>query len=188
MNHLLHVGLLLVLTVAVRAQLHPATGVPPTASGSAVLFSRSDHAQLIAVVLHAQPCHQRHTSMGGVGLELRGIYIDSGLLWLVFRGVNHSAIDFRPATMHIDIRDKHALKRRALQERPLTPVIRWEASVVAADSTVLFCYGLVPRIPGKRQELHIEWMERIGDRRLLLEVSAAAILTARRLMSGAHKN
>ena len=135
-------------------------------------------AQPVAAILQAGPCHQQHTSMGGVRLELRGIYIDSGLLWLVFRGVNHSAIDFRPATMHIAIRDRQALKRRALQERPLKPVIKYEPSVVQADSTVLFCYGLVPRIPGRKQELGIEWMERNGDRRLLLRLSAKSILTA----------
>lgn len=180
MNHILNVSLLLLITLAVRAQFIPGSGVP--------LTSATGHAKRIPAILQAKPCHQRHTSMGGVALELRGIYIDSGLLWLVFDGVNHSAIDFRPATMHIYIRDKRALKRRALQERPLTPVIRYEPSVVAADSGVLFCYGLVPRIPGRKQELTIEWMERNGDRRLKLHVSAEAILTARRLSSGAHKN
>ncbi|HEV2483192.1 MAG TPA: DUF4138 domain-containing protein [Puia sp.] len=171
MNHILNVGLLLLVTLVVRAQ-----------------FSAPGHTKEISAILQAKPCHQQHTTMGGVGLDLKGIYIDSGLLWLVFRGVNHSAIDFRPATMHITIRDKHALKRRALQERMLTPVIRYEPSVLAADSTVLFCYGLVPRIPGRKQELEIEWMERNGDRRLQLQVSAAAILTARRLIPGVHKN
>ena len=170
MNHLLIAGLML-LTLVVRAQVH---SVP-------------DHLSLVANVLQSKPCRPRHTTMGGVGLELRGIYIDSGLLWLVFRGVNHSAIDFRPAPMHVAIRDKRALKRRALQERLLAPVIRDEPSVIAADSTVLFCYGLVPRIPGRKQELSIEWMERNGDRRLQLHVPASAILTARRLLSAAPK-
>jgi len=178
MNHILNAALFLLLTLAARAQLHPANSATPAPG----------HANLISAVLHARPCHQRHTSTGGIGLELRGIYIDSGLLWLVFRGVNHSAIDFRPAAMHIDIRDRRSLKRRALQERPLTPVLKSDPSVLSPDSTVLFCYGLVPRIPGKRQKLSMEWMERNGDRRLQLQVSAAAILTARRLSSVAHKN
>ena len=126
MNHILSVSLLLLITLAVRAQFVPRSGVPLTPTPG--------HTKEIPAILQAKPCHQRHTSMGGVGLELRGIYIDSGLLWLVFRGVNHSAIDFRPATMHIAIRDRHALKRRALQERPLTPVVRYEPSVVAYPS------------------------------------------------------
>src|SRR6185312_17227584 len=130
MNHILTAALLLLLTLAARAQFHPANGAMPAPG----------HANLISAVLHAKPCHQRHTSMGGVGLELRGIYIDSGLLWLVFHGVNHSAIDFRPATMHIEIRDKRSFKRRALQERLLTPMLKSEPSVLSADSSVLFCY------------------------------------------------
>lgn len=173
MNHILTAALLLLLTLAARTQ-----PVPPVPR----------HVNLISTVLHSKPCHQRQTIIGGIKLDLRGIYIDSGLLWLVFRGVNHSAIDFRPATMHICIRDIRSLKRRALQERSLTPVIKYEPSVLLADSAVLFCYGLVPRVPGRRQELSIEWMERNGDRRLQLRVSAAAILTARRLPSVAHKN
>jgi hypothetical protein len=157
-------------------------------TGALLLILFAGHSQPFATILQASPYHQRHTTMGGMRLDLRGIYIDSGLLWLVFRGANHSVIDFRPATLRIAIRDKHALKRRALQERPLTPVIKYEPSVVQADSTVLFCYGLIPRIPGRKQELGIEWMEKNGDRRLLLHLPATSILTARKVSPPAQKN
>ena len=184
MKSLLFISTILLFTILANAQpTHtqpaPADGAQPVPTGKS---------QPISAILQASPYHQRHTEMGGVRLELRGIYIDDGLLWLVFRGVNHSAIDFRPATMHIAIRDKHALKRRALQERPLTPVIKYEPSTVQADSTVLFCYGLIPRIPGKKQELGIEWMEKNGDRRLLLRLSASSISTARKVSPTRAKN
>lgn len=167
-----------------------------------MMIAFSGHAQRVGVVsdmpngtsaeikaLLAAPVHYgRYAEMGRVRLELRGVYIESGLLWLVFRGINRSAIDFRPATMRIAIRDKHAFRRRALQERSLPLLVGYEPSVLRADSAVLFCYGLTPRVPGRRQEIFIEWMERNGDRRLLLHVPASAVLTARKIVASAQKN
>jgi hypothetical protein len=139
------------------------------------------HGGVPAEVLKAKPCCSRRASNAGVRLELTGIYIDSSLLWLVFRGVNRSAIDFRAGRMRFVIRDRHALKRRALQELRLVPLVRQEETTVWADSAVTLYYGLTPRVPGKRQELVIEWAERNGDRRMLIRVAARDLLTARRL-------
>jgi hypothetical protein len=187
MKQMLSIGAMLLVIFVGRAQ-SPAGDHAQRPTANQAQPAPSTNTQPVAAILQANPCHQRHTEMGGVRLDLRGVYIDRGLLWLVFRGVNHSAIDFRPATMHIAIRDKYALKRRALQERPLTPVIKYEPSVVRADSTVAFCYGLIPRIPGKKQELSIEWMEKNGDRRLLLRLNATSILTARKVSPAVQKN
>lgn len=134
-----------------------------------------------ARVLRAAPCSSRHAVSGGVRLELTGIYIDSALLWFVFRGVNRSAIDFRAGGMRFLVRDRHAMKRRALQELRLVPLVRREVAVIRADSAVQLCYGLTPRVPGRAQELVIEWVEKNGDRRMQLRVPASALLRARRL-------
>jgi Domain of unknown function (DUF4138) len=172
MKRIVFVGLILLVTLVSHAQ-EVVVGVP---------------AGTIAHVLEAPPYHERQTTTGGVRLELTGIYIDSNLLWVVFRGINRSAIDFRPGSMRFAIRDKKALKRRALQELPLSCVVRSEPPLLQADSTIRLAYGLVPRVPGKNQELRIAWVERNGDRRLLLRVPANIILTARRLSAAGHKN
>ncbi len=132
-------------------------------------------------VVDAGSCCSRHVSSGGVRLELTGVYIDSSLLWFVFRGSNASAIDFRVGGMRFIIRNRRALKRRALQELRFVPVMRQEAAMIRSDSTVRLYYGLMPRVPGKRQELVIEWVERNGDRRMQLRVPARSLLTAHRL-------
>lgn len=163
--------------VEVRGHLNGLPG--PVVSPGAL--AGSGFGGIPASVLTARPCCSRHAISGGVRLELTGVYIDSTLLWFVFRGTNRSAIDFRAGSMRFFIRDRRALKRRALQELRLVPMVRFEAPVLFADSTVrLFC-GLAPRVPGRRQELVIEWMERNGDRRMQLRVPARILLTAHRL-------
>ena len=132
-------------------------------------------------VMDARPCLSRRAGSGGIRLELTGTYIDSSLLWFVFRCANSSAINFRSGGMRFVIRDRRALKRRALQELRLVPVVRQEAALLRADSTVRLYYGVIPRVPRPRQELMIEWVERNGDRRVQLRVPARILLTAHRL-------
>lgn len=146
-----------------------------------LLFLATLHAQVADRVLQARPFCMQRVSSGGIRLQLTGIYIDSSLLWLVFRAGNQSAIDFRAGSMRFFIRNKHAMKRRALQELRLSPLVRREAILLRSNSTVSLCYGLVPRVPGKHQELVVEWVERNGDRRMQLHVRAAALLRARKL-------
>lgn len=136
---------------------------------------------VVTRVLNASPCCSRHAVSGGVRLELTGIYIDSSLLWFAFRVVNRSAIDFRAGGMRFVVRDRHAMKRRALQELQLVPLVRREAAVIRADSAVRLCYGLTPRVPTRNQELMIEWVEKNDDRRMQVRVPASSLLRARRL-------
>jgi len=146
-----------------------------------LLLFAAARAQVADRVLHARPWCSLHAVSGGVRLELRGVYVDSSLLWFAFRASNYSAIDFRAGSMRFTIRDKRSLKRRALQELNLAVVVRREIGLLRADSSANSCYGLIPRVPGKKQELVVEWMERNGDRRMQLRVPARYFLTARRL-------
>ncbi|HEV2478080.1 MAG TPA: DUF4138 domain-containing protein [Puia sp.] len=168
MKHFSVLGIVVLLAVGVRGQrgVQGAFGTGGRVPGQ---------------VISARPSCSRHASSGGVRLELTGVYIDSSLLWFVFRGTNGSAIDFRAGGMRFAFKERRALKRRALQELRLVPVVRLEAPVVRSDSAVRLYYGLVPRVPSTRQELVIEWVERNGDRRMQLHVPARILLTARRL-------
>lgn len=134
-----------------------------------------------AMVLAARPWMSRHVSAAGVRMELRGLYMCGGLLWVWLRAENRSAIDFRGNVVRFGIRDKHAVRREAVQEIRLVPVVSRGPSVLCADSTASFCYGLAPRVPGRKRELVIEWGERNGDRRMRLRVRGKYVLRARRL-------
>ena len=114
-------------------------------------------------------------------MELRGVDVCEGMLWLAFSATNGSAIDFRANAVRLVIRDRKALKRRALQEIALPVVFRQEPSVLRSDSTVKFCDALAPRVPGKEQELVVEWMERNGDRRVVVRVPVKRVLRARKV-------
>lgn len=140
-----------------------------------------DREKWAAAVLGAGPSHPVRVAAGGVRLELRGIYVCESLLWLSFRAENRSAIDFRADPVRFSIRDRRAFKRRARQEIPLWPVYRKGPGMLQSDSTVSFCDALVPRVPGKEQELVVEWVERNGDRRVRLRVKVGRLLKARKV-------
>ena len=118
---------------------------------------------------------------GGVRLELRRVWVSEGRIWLGFKAWNRSAIDFRADPVRFAIRSRRAFKRRALQEIRLVPVVRQEPRILRSDSTISFSDALAPRVPGKGQELVVEWVERDGDRRVRVRVKAKKLLKARKV-------
>lgn len=146
-----------------------------------------DRNREVATVLGAEASRVLVAAASGVRLELRGVYVLDGLLWFSLRVRNGSVLDWRGNAMRFSIRDRRVLRRRARQELPLAAVVRREGLVVSADSTVALCYGLMPRLPGKRQELVLEYGERNGDRRLSLRLRAKDILNAKKLKDYANR-
>jgi hypothetical protein len=134
-----------------------------------------------ARVMGAPLSHPVTAWTGGVRVELRGVYMCDGLLWLAFAASNRSAIDFRGNAVRVEMRGRKAFKRRACQELGLRVVWRGEPGVLKADSTVRFCVAMVPRVPGKEQEIFIQWVERDGDRRVVMRVRGKRVLRARRV-------
>jgi Domain of unknown function (DUF4138) len=137
--------------------------------------------QEVQKVIGAKACFVRGVTSGGIRLVIRGIYVDEGLMWVSMRAANRSAIDFRAGAIRFVIRDKHTLRRRAVQEMSLAVVVRKEMTVLRADSVGWLCDGLVPRVPGHGQELVVEWGERNGDRRLRVYIPGRDLLRARKL-------
>lgn len=147
--------------------------------GQGVALARGGHLDSVAARVMAAPLsHPVRVSTGGVNLEWRGLYMSQGLLWLSFRAVNHSAIDFRGDAVRVYIRDRRGVRRRAVQERALRPVYRSGTGVMAAGGAISFCVGLVPRVQGKGEELVVEWVERNGDRRMMAAVRGKRVLKA----------
>jgi hypothetical protein len=136
---------------------------------------------LAARVLDAPPSHPVRVSAGGIRVELRGVYMGGGLLWLAFGSANRSSVDFRGNAVKVEMQERKAYRRRARQEVGLRVMYRQEPVVLKADSTVRFCVAVVPRVPGKEQEIVIQWVERDGDRRIVLRVRGKRVLTAKRV-------
>jgi hypothetical protein len=136
---------------------------------------------VVTRVLGAPPSHPVAAWNGGVRVELRGVYMCDGLLWLSFDAANRSAIDFRGNAVRVEMLGRKAFKRRASQEEGLRVVYRGEPGVLKADSTVRFCVGLVPRVPRKEQEIVVQWVVRDGVRRVVIRVSGKRVLRARKV-------
>jgi hypothetical protein len=132
-------------------------------------------------VLKAPPAHSIRCKEAGVTLEQRGLYICRGLLWISLVAENQSAIDFRGNEVRVFIRNQRVLRRRARQEVVLRAVYRREVGVLGARQRVALCVAVAPRVPGKGEELVVEWMERDGDRRLKVAVTGKRVLGAKRL-------
>jgi Domain of unknown function (DUF4138) len=129
--------------------------------------------------LDAKPTMHRKCEAAGISLELRGIYIQAGLMWFVLRATNRTAIDFKPATMHFTIRDQRSFRRRASQELRLESVYSDSPLMLFADSSALICCAVKPRVPHKHQQLILTWGDRNGDRRLEMALKANALLHAK---------
>ena len=140
-----------------------------------------DRAMEAREVLQAKSTMHQECDAGDVRFRLCGLYIEEGWLWLVLRATNRSAIDFKPAAMHCTIRDKHSVRRRALQELRLYPVYSDPPVVLRSGTSSWICYAVEPRVPRKHQELVLTWGDRNGDRRLEMHVSGRAVLHARPL-------
>ncbi len=134
-----------------------------------------------ARVVAAPRSHPVKVSAAGIRVELRGVYMADGLLWMAFDAVNRSSVDFRGNMVRVSLRARKAFKRRASQEVAMRFVWRGEPGVLRADSAVRFCVAVVPRVPGKEQEMVIQWVERDGDRRVVVRVRGKRVLRARRI-------
>jgi len=145
------------------------------------------HEQEVAAVLAAPGSRVQRVGAMGVELELRGVYVLDGLFWFSLRVSNRSVIDWRANPMRFFIRDRKVWRRRARQELPLTPVLRRENVLVGSDSVVSLCYALQPRLPRKGQDLVLEYGERNGGRRMVVRLSGAALLKAKKLKYGTDR-
>lgn len=117
----------------------------------------------------------------GVELQLRGLWLMADRLWFGLRYSNHSGIAFTPAYTRWFIRDRHQLRRTAIQELPLEPVSAPEPKTVAGDSTTYTWTGFAPFALAKEKELILEVGEKGGGRTMTLRIKHTAILNAKNI-------
>lgn len=112
-------------------------------------------------------------------IQLRSIYFYEQSLWFVFDIRNFSQVDFAPASIRFFLRDKHKIKRTAIQETDISIIYRPPIIEVHGDSRKLFAIACKPfGIPeGKR--LVCSFGEDDGNRRLSLRLDQRKLLLAR---------
>jgi hypothetical protein len=119
-------------------------------------------------------------AQGGMRMRLQRAWLQDQLLWLQFRVVNRSPYDFRVGWMEFVVRQRHRVRRTAIQEIRLQPRVRREPSTIPGDSVMILLYGLAPRVLGKDKELVAELREGNNDRILRVVIGSSALLYLRK--------
>lgn len=120
-----------------------------------------------------------HFSTEGLELALRGVWLDQGLLWFGMDLKNEAAIAYTPAYVRWYIRDRRKLRRTAMQEVPLEPLVSPGLVTVGGNSAVHCWTGFRPFAIGKDKELVVEIGEKDGGRTLVMAMDHRMILRAK---------
>jgi Conjugative transposon, TraM/Domain of unknown function (DUF4138) len=119
-----------------------------------------------------------HCRAEGIRLRLRGIWLCEGRLWFGLEWENRAAIAYAPAYARWYIRDRHQVRRTAMQELPLEPLGGAVPESVASDAAVHSWSGFVPFALSSDKELVLEVAEKGGGRVLELVIKPKELLKA----------
>lgn len=120
-----------------------------------------------------------NAASGGVYGQLRGIYVRDSIVYLHLKLDNVTDIGYEVAAIRFVLLNKRGIKRRAQQEITLSPIsFHGNNQTVAPHGNTTFV-GVLPKfsLAGKRR-LHIQIMERNGERNLELIVPARQLSKA----------
>lgn len=126
-----------------------------------------------------RPFLHRSVREGNVQLVLQGIYLRDGLLWFSFLLKNQSSIGYVPEYTRCYIRDRKKIKRMAVQEIPLRPLVERLPLVVTGGSDQLMNLGFRPFTLSKDKQLMLQVAERDGGRELNLSIPSKILLKAK---------
>jgi hypothetical protein len=109
-------------------------------------------------------------------LTLRGLYLRQNILWFSLLIYNDGPIDYIPAYIRWIIRDRHQLKRTAMQDLPLTPIYSPPPPLIPGNSNRSLLVGFRPfALPGEK-ELVLQIGEANGARTLTIAIGHKEIL------------
>ncbi len=114
-----------------------------------------------------------------MSLELKGIYIQKGILYFQLQLKNQSNLDYDIDLLRFFIKDKRQGKRTASQEMEQVPLFVYgNTGSVPAQSTQILVIALPQfTIPDKKL-LHVQLMEKNGGRNLQLKINNNKIVQA----------
>ena len=122
-----------------------------------------------------------HNSAKGEKLrvQVKGIYLKEGLMWLVIRVKNNSSVDYRPDYIRLSIEDRRKVKRMAVQEITVDPIFTAVPTSIPGKSSRRFAIGYLPFTIGKNKQLQLSIAEENGGREVVMVLKSKAILSAR---------
>jgi len=112
-------------------------------------------------------------------LRLTGVYLRDSLEWLVFRIADRSEVAFHAGMLRFVLQDTKQVKRKAEQERPVSPVFGGLPLVGGEDRTG-FAVGFEPFTVPRGKRLLVQVAGQDGDRVVELRVKGKILLKARR--------
>jgi len=116
---------------------------------------------------------------GGVRLVLRDCRIQDSCLWFGVEWLNHSSIVYRPAYARWYIRSRRLVKRTAMQEQTLQPLLATALPVLGTDSLQHSWFAFQPFALANDKQLILEIGEEKGDRTLILTIHPNQLLNAK---------
>lgn len=120
-----------------------------------------------------------HAKQWNVEVGVTGIYVKNDVLYFQLQAVNKTAIDYTVEYLRFYIRDRHQLKRTAVQEVELTPLVTaGNAKTVKAAGGTTFVVALDKFVIPDQKLFIIEMGEKGGGRNLSLGVRNGHILKA----------
>ena len=122
-----------------------------------------------------------HNSAKGEKLrvQVKGIYLKEGLMWLVIRVKNSSSVAYRPEYMRLSIEDRRKVKRMAVQEIAVDPIFTAVPPSIPGNSSRKFAIGYLPFTIGRNKHLQLSIAEENGGREVVVVLKSKAILRAR---------
>lgn len=120
-----------------------------------------------------------HAKKGAVDLSVTGIYVKDDVLYFQLQAINKTAIDYTVEYLRFYIRDRYKLKRTAVQEIELSPLVTaGNVKAVKANGGTTFVVALDKFVIPDQKLFTIEMGEKNGGRNLSLTVKNRNILMA----------
>jgi len=123
------------------------------------------------LVLSLQVAAQRTIQQEQMKLGLSRLFVSGHMLTFDILLFNHSPLGYQPQYIKFFIRERHLMRRMAVQEREILPLYPMRPSEILADSSLhimlLFHQFTVPRT----KELVIAMKEKDGSRDLALHIT-----------------
>jgi conjugative transposon TraN protein len=101
-----------------------------------------------------------------IKLQLDGIYMYQGLMWLKYTVTNFSMIDYPVDYLKVFIKDRLRSKKKIVQEREVTPVFTLGTNHVGAGASATIIMAFDPFTIPVSKILSIQMVERNGGRNL----------------------
>jgi conjugative transposon TraN protein len=122
--------------------------------------------------------HPRAPVRGGIHLQVNGLFLCNGVLYLRLKGRNDSPVPYNIDFLHYYIKDKHQQKRVISMEQEVHPILQQfrNGNQIAAGKTTTLVVAFDQFTISDQKKFTIEMFEKNGDRRLTCSLKGKHLL------------